>query len=177
MSDVSLGTRSRYSLVVDEDVKKLTNQSNTIELILSELFHPIQTVKCHTFLVGLVGEGQSHFAASFVVKTLRKAHHGTEYFTACTHLFFLKDFSLQIRRRVTLFCMTFCTNLFQTGFLFVFFLLLLKKSLLTTSKLDFYGKCINVLSDVVIFFDEMSLTYFKCIMTYRDSKFHCNQNV
>ena len=30
LSDVSLGTRPRYSLVVDEDIKKPTNQTNKI---------------------------------------------------------------------------------------------------------------------------------------------------
>ena len=35
LSDVSPGARQRYSLVVDEDVKKPTKQTNTAGLLLS----------------------------------------------------------------------------------------------------------------------------------------------
>ena len=40
MSDVSLGTRPRYSLVVDEDVKKPTYQTNNIREFKTTLTRP-----------------------------------------------------------------------------------------------------------------------------------------
>ena len=38
LSDVSLGTRPRYSLVVDDDVKKPTNQTNNWKIAFSTPF-------------------------------------------------------------------------------------------------------------------------------------------